>query len=115
MTENEAKEIINNFPNWNLDDQWLEESEMCDLCETVINALQEIKQYRSIGTVEECREAVERQKPKKVRISHNGALQDRGKAHCPNCGLDIHGKGRIGACFRCGQAISLEEREGEDD
>ena len=30
-----------------------------------ITALKEIQQYREIGTVEECREAVEKQKPKK--------------------------------------------------
>lgn len=30
-----------------------------------IEALKEIQQYRAIGTVEECREAVEKQKPKK--------------------------------------------------
>lgn len=27
---------------------------------------EELEQYRAIGTVEECREAVERQKPKKL-------------------------------------------------
>lgn len=32
---------------------------------TAISALEEIKQYRSIGTVEECREAVERRTPQK--------------------------------------------------
>lgn len=30
-----------------------------------VKALEEIQQYREIGTVEECREAVEKQKPKK--------------------------------------------------
>ena len=33
-----------------------------------ITALREIQQYREIGTVEECREAVEKQKPKKPDI-----------------------------------------------
>lgn len=32
-----------------------------------IEALKEIQQYRAIGTVEECRKAVEKQKPKKPR------------------------------------------------
>lgn len=31
-------------------------------CNVAINALKEIQQYREIGTVEECREAVEKQK-----------------------------------------------------
>ena len=33
--------------------------------EEAIKALKEIQQYREIGTVEECREAAEKQKPKK--------------------------------------------------
>lgn len=32
----------------------------------VIIALEELLQYRAIGTVEECRDAVERMKPKKI-------------------------------------------------
>ena len=30
-----------------------------------VSALEEVQQYREIGTVEECRKAVEKQKPKK--------------------------------------------------
>ena len=33
--------------------------------EEAIKALEEIQQYREIGTVQECREAVDKQKPKK--------------------------------------------------
>ena len=43
-------------------------------------ALEEIQKYREIGTVEECREAVEKQKlkkPVKDKYNHNC---------CPNCG-----------------------------
>lgn len=35
-------------------------------CKTAIKALEEIQQYREIGTVEECREAVEKQRSKKI-------------------------------------------------
>lgn len=49
MTENEAIEIVKNFPDWNLDDQWLDESEMQELSEIIISALQEIQQCRSNG------------------------------------------------------------------
>lgn len=101
MTENEAKEIINNFPKWNSDDQWLEETKMCDLCETVIFNLQEIQQYRTIGTVEECRKAMQKQKPKqpvKYDSCGNKCASDR----CPNCFEIVNGK----HCENCGQAIS---------
>lgn len=71
--------------------------------------LEELKQYRAVGTVDECSESVERRKQKKVKINHNGFVKERGKAQCPNCGLDISGIGKIGACFRCGQAILWED------
>lgn len=38
-----------------------------EACKVAIEALKEIQMYREIGTVEECREAVEKQKPKKPR------------------------------------------------
>lgn len=111
MTENEAiKKLEYTRRNCGMPyqgDTWKPNAETIAL-DIAIKALEEVQQYRSIGTVDECRELVERCKPKKVRISHDGAVQDRGKAYCPNCGLDIHGKGKIGACFRCSQAISWE-------
>lgn len=75
----------------------------------ILNALEEIQQYRAIGTIEECREARERQRSKKPIISHIGQVNDRGKAHCPNCRQDIHGIGRIRHCFYCGQFIDWSE------
>lgn len=66
MTENEAIEIIKNFPNWNLDDRWLDEGKMQELSGLVISALFEIQQYRSVGTVSECRRAVEKMKGKEL-------------------------------------------------
>ena len=69
-----------------------------------ISALKEIQQYRAIGTVEECREAVEKQKaknPVKDKYHHNC---------CPNCGWIVSGEGGYGEefcphCENCGQAI----------
>lgn len=58
MTENEAKEIIRNFPNWNLDDQWLDEDEMQGLADMLILVLEEIQQYRAIGIVKEIKEMI---------------------------------------------------------
>ena len=39
-----------------------------DIGKCLIKALEEIQQYRAIGTVEECRVAVEKMKPKKTAI-----------------------------------------------
>ena len=81
-----------------------------------ISALKEIQQYREIGTVEECREAVEKQKaknPVKDKYHHNC---------CPNCGWIVSGEGGYGEefcphCENCGQAIRWvnENLEGMED
>ena len=54
-----------------------------------IAALKEIQQYREIGTVEECREAVEKQRPKK-KIYPKTALERYYHApECPNCKREL--------------------------
>ena len=67
-----------------------------------ITALKEVQQYREIGTVEECREAVEKQKPKKPHRNYKkfsglwckcgwylGQKQCLDIKYCPNCGQAI--------------------------
>ena len=74
-----------------------------------ITALKEIQQYREIGTVEECREAVDKQKPKKpVLRNDNGKL----RKSCPVCGCFFSPLSR--SCPKCGQAID-ENLEGMRD
>ena len=86
-----------------------------------ITALKEIQQYREIGTVEECREAVEKQKAKKCIID---SCPDHTHYKCPSCGK-IHlsrykngfpSLGRIPRfCDHCGQAIAENWREWKND
>ena len=64
MTPEDAIKIINN----ECENTFLllrTTNEFADALAESIKALEEVKQYREIGTVEECREAVEKQKPKK--------------------------------------------------
>ena len=83
--------------------------------EEAIEALKEVQQYREIGTVEECREAVEKQKAKKC-------VQDTCPDHthykCPTCGKiqmseykrGIRILGRItNFCDNCGQRLESEK------
>lgn len=81
------------------------------LTHCVLNALEEIQQYHKIGTVEECREAVEKQAQKKCVID---SCPDHTHYKCPSCGqieLSIykHGFPRLGRitkyCENCGQAL----------
>lgn len=91
-----------------------------------ISTLKEIRQYQEIGTVEECREAVEKQKPKKPKdslkinpvIDGNGAYVDADMTVyllCPNCGEMIGiDESCDKFCRECGQAID-ENLEGMED
>ncbi len=95
--------------------------------------LLELKQYRAIGTVEECREARERQRGKKPILCMNevsGMFVDYADGHgeyktqmnnwwrCPCCNevvgqrvivhKRIHDQRKKKFCEKCGQAISWE-------
>lgn len=89
--------------------------------DTAIEALKEVQQYLEIGTVEECREAVEKQKSKKpIPINYqdyadkiDNAEFFEGSYFCPNCGTVL----RSGSyCNRCGQKLGWNENlEGMED
>lgn len=94
--------------------------------EEAIEALKEVQQYREIGTVEECREAVEKQEPKKPKdslkidpvIDENGAYVDADTTVyllCPSCGEMVGIEDNCDRfCRECGQAID-ENLEGMED
>ena len=71
-----------------------------------ISALKEVQQYREIGTVEEYRKAVEKQKAKKPEVID----QDFDYYKCPVCGEYIWATDNINDhkyCLNCGQAVTL--------
>lgn len=76
--------------------------------ETAIDGLKELQQYRSIGTVEECREVVERQRAKKYKTLK--PCESVTYYQCPVCGGLLHINENF--CGECGQAISWEESGG---
>lgn len=97
----------------------------CNCRDSVIERMiDELLQYRKIGTVEECREAREKQMPKAPKdslkiepiIDESGAYVDADTTVyilCPNCGELVGMDEDIDRfCRECGQAIL---REGEDD
>ena len=73
MTDDEAIERIKY--RMHTVEQVAGEGGMEDL-EMAIKALEEIKQYRAIGTVEECREAVRKIKSDKVLEKHGSEAQE---------------------------------------
>lgn len=109
----------------------------CDMGQAIrvaVLALQDVRNYQKIGTVEECREAREKQKAMKSKeiLRHRGGFEIQ---HCPNCNMDYQVDRRYeitdgycpvcgklldsvfkNHCANCGQAIeneNLEEMENE--
>ena len=71
---------------------------------------EELEQYRAIGTVEECRKAVEKQKAKKTKELDT----EYEYFICGNCGGAIACTDDFKShkyCLNCGQAINWEESE----
>ena len=101
MTPKEALEILEEVKQ--LDDTLYAYSPAyMDALEVAISTLKEGQQYHKIGTVEECREAVEKQKPKKPHRNYKkfsglwckcgwylGQKQCLDIKYCPNCGQAI--------------------------
>ncbi len=110
MTENEVIEQLKIFLEWNRDAQWLSADNMEELVNFCTKAFEEIKQYQTIGTVEECQEARERQIPKPPNIWGDGYDNEGNIIYdmydCPNCcksyEIDYHD---YKYCPECGQAI----------
>lgn len=106
MTESEAIEVLTDrhtsIGTTKCDDvAWRKLKPAIDIA---VNALEEIQQYRAIGTVEECQEAREKQIPKKP-------IND-GLYACPNCHTIMlqgafEAKGKC--CKECGQVLDWSE------
>ena len=118
---NVAYQIISDYEQYGT----VEEFKMAQRYMRLVNAHGTIGQvidscakYEEIGTVEECREAVEKQIQKKCAID---SCPDHTHYKCPSCGqieLSIykHGFPRLGRitkyCENCGQALIDNDLEG---
>lgn len=68
MTEQQALKYLKDA---NRNNQMVGILPKSDIGKCLVNALEEVQQYRSIGTLEECRAAVEKQKVNKELESHD--------------------------------------------
>lgn len=120
MTENEMLKIAVHCLGVQAEQEVCEECDIYGDCHTdckdvavvAIKALEEIQQYREIGTVEECREAVEKQKAKKPRLNYKPKFFGRATYTCPRCGnccLEEFANERQNNryCWDCGQKIDF--------
>lgn len=83
--------------------------------EMAIKALEEIQQYRAIGTAEECREAMERYRKRKPIILNEQSIKSEGKLYvakyfkCPTCGnTSTYFGGLPNNCHNCGQSLESD-------
>ena len=86
-----------------------------DWTEVAIQALEEVQQYRQIGTVEECRAAVEKQTAKKPDYEGDG-YSDGQLVYdtwiCPCCGKHYEVDcDSYDYCLNCGQKLDWMEEE----
>ena len=117
MTVQEAKEQLKQLTDeWENDENMYSKTMKLEMIEQkqinaiymAIQALEEVEQYRALGTVEELKEAREKQVAKKPILY--GDSED-GKLLCPNCNEDLWDVKECGynGCPYCLQAIDWEE------
>lgn len=106
MTENEAiKELETSIDIAKMCTQNYERKNEIQGYEMAIKALKEVQQYRQIGTVEECREAVEKQtaiEPEKVNIPCTSWTKAHMRYRC-SCGSFLTSYDDY--CNKCGQKL----------
>ena len=85
------------------------------ILEEVNKALSEIQAYRSIGTVEQCRAAMERQRGKKPIVLVEEPVESEGRLFiakyfkCLTCGnTSIYFGGLPNNCQNCGQSFESD-------
>ena len=111
MTENEARLIldvrISRFDH---------AGDVNEALEIAKQALEEIQQYRAIGTVEECREAREKQIPKAPEMKpYCEDMPDEEYLCCPTCGdiltdrIPDDNKNFYFHCLNCGQKFDWSD------
>ena len=123
MTENEAKAVkflenIKDHAVVTLDHIAKEEPNVSPLvykgreekANTILTMIEELKQYRAIGTVEDCSVAVEKQMAKKPINPDD----EYGTFQCPNCNGLIFTVDRFEThkhCLLCGQKLDWSDEE----
>lgn len=125
MTENEAIEIIRDkietcefyFAEHDRYPEWCE-YEFLEALGIAISTLKEIQQYREIGTVEECREAREKQIPKAPEMKpYYEDMPDEEYLCCPTCGdiltdrIPDDNKNFYFHCLNCGQKFDWDKKD----
>ena len=118
MTENESLKIMLAYKLGRGCKPHYSDEEIEKAFDTAISALQEIRRYREIGTVEECRKAVEKQIPKApIMKSYYEDMPNEEYLCCPTCGdiltdrIPGDNKNFYFHCLNCGQKFDWGEKD----
>ena len=108
MTENEVIEKLSGLRYKIRHDSFCNkvyssELEALVIAEKALEALEKVKRYRAIGTIEECREAMEKQRGKKEVLESYCGFDSY---ECPVCGADVNCRNKY--CHRCGQKLEVQ-------
>lgn len=94
--------------------QMYKDNKLCLVSEDVYSRqCCELDAYKEIGTVEECRESVEKQKAEKIEYETN-AVFNTGFGHyrmgkCPICDSRYNSNDEINYCSKCGKKLDWSE------
>lgn len=103
MTEKEAIELLNIHKSTLEKGGYIGGKDAVLEYDIAIKVFEEIRQYRAIGTVEECREARERQRSKDIIHNPDGGVDEDWL--CPSCGKFFSPYSKH--CQYCGQAAKV--------
>lgn len=119
MTENEAIKRVKEFGLYHAIGDLPYSTPTVKAFEMAIKALDKIQQYRAIGTVEECRAAVEKQNAKLVCVRERGIHEKSmiKEYSCPQCGAPLNIADESNNfktlkwifCFTCGQKLDWSD------
>lgn len=110
MKENEAieeikKKICGERPTQHIcSDGCMKGNDKCALS-VAIKALEEVQQYRAIGTVEECRSAMDKQTARKATTNHSWTHYH---FFCPVCNMEVND---MKYCPNCGQKLDWSDEQ----
>lgn len=85
--------------------------ELQEMKKDFAEALSDWRQYRKVGTLEECRAAMEKQTAKKPKKTESEGYRYTDTYRCPNCGGNFSGTGIADYCYHCGQKLDWEGEE----
>lgn len=114
MKKNEASVIIGNIPV-NGKDGCYSITEYQEAKTVAVQALEEVQQYRAIGTLEECRAAVEKQTARRPDYEGDGYADGHlvyDTWICPCCGKHYEvDYDNYNYCPDCGQKLDWSDEE----